>query len=380
MARWLNKLLGKTPAPPQAAGGAGKPQGALKAERAAPEGELLVNAYCTVLDLPLLDFEHQLKARRDWQDPDLAPHLAGFVQHMLSRGDAQMTQRRYALMRHIERTQQQVSMVLSSEAWPTYLVWAQRANAISFLPSGSILDAQGRELLNLAGDETDPAAELPHPPDALARKARSEAVLAEHGLRAPPSLPAVLGEAELRQREPAEVAARAFATLAAAVRAEALANDNELSSDAILAHLPDAQVALSPQEAAFMAEAAPDAQWVANMGWRYECVAVFAWALGMRDELPFPAAIVDVAPLTRAFIDASDVVGVLAQAQPRAASELLDALDETLRLHWVVRDAQIKQAQPPEGVLPGVVIERHRALNWLVRFENADWDEVDTPT
>ena len=375
---WLNKLLGKTPVPPQAASGAVKPQA--QVARTAPEGELLVNAYCTVRDLPPLDFEHRLQARRDWQDPALAPHLAGFVQHMLSRGDAQMTQRRYALMRHIERTQQQVSMVIGGEAWPAHLAWAQRANAISFLPSGSILDAQGRELLNLAGDETDPAAELPHPPDALARKARSEAALAKHGLRTPPSLPAVLGEAELRQREPAEIAARAFATLAAAVRADALANGNDLSSEAILAHLPDAQAALSPQEAAFMAEAAPTAQWVANMGWRYECVAVFAWALGLRSELPFPAAIADVAPLTRTFIDAGDVAGLLAQAQPRAVSELLDALDETLRLHWVVRDAQVQQAPPPEGVLPGVVMERHRALNWLVRFENADWDEVDTPT
>ena len=375
MATWLNKWLGKTPAP-KAASSAAKPQGTPQAAR----DELLVNAYCTVLHLPPLDFSHQLQAARDWQDPELAPHLAGFVQHMLSRGDAQMTQRRYALMRHIERTQQQLSMVIGGEAWPAYLAWAQRANAISFLPSGSILDAQGRELLNLAGDETDPAAELPHPPGALARKARSEAALAEHGLRTPPSLPAVLGETELRQREPAEIAARAFATLAAAVRAEALANDNDLSSDAILAHLPDAQAALSPQEAAFMAEAAPDSQSVANMGWRYECVAVFAWALGLRSELPFPAAIVDVAPLTQSFVGAGDVAGVLAQAQPRAASELLDALDQTFRLHWLVRDAQIKQAPPPEGVLPGVVMERHRALNWLVRFENADWDEVDTPT
>ena len=29
---------------------------------------------------------------------------------------------------------------------------------------------------------------------------------------------------------------------------------------------------------------------------------------------------------------------------------------------------------------PGVVLERHRALNWLVRFAHADWDDVDMPT
>ncbi|WP_394816959.1 DUF4272 domain-containing protein [Streptomyces lonegramiae] len=25
-------------------------------------------------------------------------------------------------------------------------------------------------------------------------------------------------------------------------------------------------------------------------------------------------------------------------------------------------------------------MERHYALNWLVRFEDSAWDEVDTPT
>jgi hypothetical protein len=27
-----------------------------------------------------------------------------------------------------------------------------------------------------------------------------------------------------------------------------------------------------------------------------------------------------------------------------------------------------------------VVQERHVALNWLIRFEGAEWDQVDTPT
>ena len=32
------------------------------------------------------------------------------------------------------------------------------------------------------------------------------------------------------------------------------------------------------------------------------------------------------------------------------------------------------------GDAQGVVEERHRALNWLVCFQNDDWDNVDTPT
>jgi hypothetical protein len=49
------------------------------------------------------------------------------------------------------------------------------------------------------------------------------------------------------------------------------------------------------------------------------------------------------------------------------------------RLHWAVREARIKQADIA-GLEPGVVAERHNSFNWLVRFQNQDWDEVETPT
>ena len=63
-----------------------------------------------------------------------------------------------------------------------------------------------------------------------------------------------------------------------------------------------------------------------------------------------------------------------------AGQAALDALDLHYRAHWAVRQAQMEQADPPGGLIPGVVLERHYALNWLVRFEDAPWDEVDTPT
>lgn len=366
MKAWLDRLLGKSntmPAPP------------------VPDSDgWLVNAYATVRELPALAFEHQLLSQRAAQDPALAPHLAGFVQHVLGRGNGEMTARRYGLMRHIERVQQQVSLKVDSSAWPAYLQWAQRANAISFLPDASIVDTQGRELLDAAGAEPDPHASLPALPEALDRKARSEAALHARGLRVLPSLPPVLAEAELQPRETVEIAARALATLAAAVRAEALGNQNDLSSEQILSRLPDAQAALSPQEREFMEADAPDHQTIANMGWRYECVAVFAWALGLQEDLPFPDQICDVRTLSHRFLTAGTLAVLLEQSRPRSAKQVLDALDEIYRLHWCITDARIQQQPPPDGVLPGVVVERHRALNWLVRFENADWDDVQMPT
>ena len=34
----------------------------------------------------------------------------------------------------------------------------------------------------------------------------------------------------------------------------------------------------------------------------------------------------------------------------------------------------------PGALEGGVIYERHYALNWLFCFEQADWDDVDTPT
>jgi hypothetical protein len=64
----------------------------------------------------------------------------------------------------------------------------------------------------------------------------------------------------------------------------------------------------------------------------------------------------------------------------RPTAEILDLLDLTYRAHWRMREAARSQEPPPEGWDAGVLQERHYALNWLIRFEDAAWDEVDTPT
>lgn len=148
-----------------------------------------------------------------------------------------------------------------------------------------------------------------------------------------------------------------------ALRAEILATgDTPPSLDEVETRLPGVAAALSPQERAFFAQAAPDAQALANFGWRYEALAVLQWALGLADTLPEPSALCAV-PLAR-----------------RPLPELFDTLDRHLRLHWAVRQAG-RSGQPlPAGIVPGVVYERHYALNWLLHFEDAEWDEVETPT
>jgi len=354
-----------------------------KSEEAAPAGDdasdVLVNAYCTVATLPVIDFPHTINNSRDSSDPALAQHLDGFIGYVRSRGDGQMTRTRYHVIRHIQRVRQHVSLSFAQSQFDAFARWAGAANAIAFLVDGSLRDPQGRMLL-AANGESAPDAEVPYPPAAWERKARIDALIAEKGIKVPRHLPPLVSEPELHLRTAAEVAGRALALLVVAVRAETLVNEeNAISGSELRGRTPLAFDYLTPKEEAFFAQEAPPENEAVQFAWRYECLAVLEWALGLVDPLPFPVDICDVPLTVRTLLDA-DAAELLRHAALRPASEILDALDLHYRLHWAVRQAQVTESAPPAGLEGGVIQERHYALNWLVRFEEAHWDEVDTPT
>jgi hypothetical protein len=348
--------------------------------RAADDDDaLLVNAYCTVGDLPPIDFAHGYVTRRDLSDPELAPHLQGFVNYVAGRGDGQMTSTRYHVIRHLQRVRQHLSMEVPSASFDAFAAWAERANALVFLTDSSVRDPRGAMLMDAEGNPPDPAAVVPYPPDARERKARNDAAITARGWRVAQHLPPVPGEAEVRLRTPAEVLARASALCAVAFRAKTAHTDQPIAVAELFERLPLAHAALSPAEAAFFETDPVNEDVAVELSWRFECVPVLEWALGLRDTLAFPDGSEDV-PLALLEIPPEELMARAPQLRLRPTAEILDALDLHLRLHWMLRQARMDQQAPPEGVSPGVVAERHYALNWLTRFEDAEWDDVDTPT
>lgn len=339
----------------------------------------LINAYATLHEVPTLDFPHRLIGRRDHRDPELATHLQGFIGYVLGTGDGRMTYSRYHTMRHLQRVRQQLSLEVEGAHFPAFAEWAQAANALCFFSDGSVRDPLGRVLVSPDPSLLDEAAQVPYPPDALARRTRQQASLAAQGMHAPASLPPVVGLGEACLREPGEVAARMLALFAVALRAEMLATgEAPLSLAALGERLPTAVMALSPQERGFFEDDAADAQAIANFGWRYEGAALLQWALGLSGSLAAATAICDVPAVARIALAHGEADGAVPALRPM--TELLDALDAHYRMHWVVRQARRDDVEASAGLNPGVVYERHHALNWLFRFEEADWDDVDTPT
>ena len=134
---------------------------------------------------------------------------------------------------------------------------------------------------------------------------------------------------------------------------------------------------LTPVESSFMAVQEPAPESVPYFSWRYECLHVLLWALGIIDHVGQPSGICDVAHIDRTMLELG-AEGLRKQAALRPPSEIVPVLNRVYRAHWTVRDAQIFRKPSPGGIDAEVVYEWHYALNWLAG--DMDWDFVQTDT
>jgi hypothetical protein len=143
--------------------------------------------------------------------------------------------------------------------------------------------------------------------------------------------------------------------------------------------MPLAFTFLSPKENGFLTNSPPERQQVIDALWRYEALAVLLWALGELYDLALPATICDVPAVARIMLGCEPAT-FIATAKLRPAAAILDALDFHYRLHWAIRQSRMDGKPVGTDLDASVVQERHVALNWLIRFADAEWDDVDTPT
>ena len=298
----------------------------------------------------------------------------GFV---MGGGEREMTATRYAVIRHIERVRHHLAFEISETVLNELALWAHAANAILFFEDGTVRAPNGKALVDPETGEADEGAEVPSPAGALERKQRSDATLVALEIPVLASLPAIEDEIEVELRPAADVLGRCAALFACALRAESLADGQPpIPVSEVLQRVPLATDQLSPEERAFLDAEPPGRQTIVNMVWRYEALGALMWSIGLLPELPLPTALVDVPRVARIMLD-------LDPTQPvslRPDAEILDSLDLTFRLHWAATNARVTNKPPPADLDGGVIQERHHALNWLIRFEGAAWDDVTTPT
>jgi len=229
-----------------------------------------------------------------------------------------------------------------------------------------------------AGVPAPQATASPAPGEAsqLARKARSEAILTAEGVPFIAWLPLVEDEGDYRPRTAEEIAGRAFALTIVAYKAT---SGDHAGANEAYAEVRD-RVVLSPSEIDFLRDPQPSDQDRVHFSWQSEAAYPLFWMLGYVDALGRPEDQIDPDPMVR-LVSGRSFDDLVAGARLRPQAEMLDALDLTYRYHWAVRQAGLDGEPPPAGLNPDVLMERHKALNWLVRYnEDASWDDVTTDT
>lgn len=212
-------------------------------------------------------------------------------------------------------------------------------------------------------------------PEQLARKGRSSRILTDLGVPQSPRLPVIAAEAQTLRRTSDEVAKRALALMIVAVKGET--RDQSLTENVIAQY--GAMEVFTPAEWAFIRDPNPPEQRYVEMTWRYEGAYVLLWATGFFDELARADQIVDASVLGNLFFELG-TEGLLAGARLRPQAELLDMADLAYRMDWAVTEASINNRPPPAGLHPGIVYERHYALNWLYGYAGLSWDDMRTDT
>lgn len=212
-------------------------------------------------------------------------------------------------------------------------------------------------------------------PSAVERKERSERLLIDESVPINRHLPVIEAEGEVLARTKEEVSLRALSVLTVALKGEGLDHPNveKIVGDyGLLAHL-------SPKERGFIKELEPSGHDRIQFTWRYEAAWTLLWALGYVERLGKPASICDVPEAVRIMTTRS-ADQFIAEARLRPIPALLDEADLIYRYRWALVDARLNQRQPPGGLHPGVAVERHHALNWLIGCMGEEWDDVSCDT
>ena len=154
--------------------------------------------------------------------------------------------------------------------------------------------------------------------------------------------------------------------------------------DQVIAWLQDAGLweALTPKELAFVSTTELTSQQSINASWRSEALLMLLWALSKIDLLPAPNKQCDPAYFQEVLPPYSGETAheFVAAARRRSDDQLITMADDVLRLHWAARDARINGRPIPENLDIGILQERHHAINWVIGYDGAPWDEITTDT
>lgn len=337
------------------------------------------------------------------EERDFQEHLNGFANYAREQGMERAGEYNpaiHSVFQHITRVRRHY--VFEREEGcdlSEFTQWATTANAIFFMPDGSVRNGEGKDLLDPANADENHLVTAPTTAQAQARRDRIRGRLWEEGVRISPFLPPVISEPEVVLRRPDDVLDRAKAL---AVVASAALNvvDGEAVVD--VADMRTAATTFTPEETTFLdaverfnSHGSADypaelREHAIQLRWGFVAADMLAWVIGVTDSDPFEL----IAPEPTALCTTLDAVTSPSELKPHSLEDICDAWEYTFSMRWFAVDQALKANQSnhtelakvvqPNGfhlepVQGSILLERHRALSWLLN-PNVPYQDTDLST
>ncbi|WP_252236759.1 DUF4272 domain-containing protein [Clostridium sp. CH2] len=220
----------------------------------------------------------------------------------------------------------------------------------------------------------------------ISRRLKSRKIIEDKFIYVPAWYPVIETAENSKCRSKEDIAKRAIALMIVSLYSECLISEDMKVSEAYefvneIIERFDAKEFFSPREKEYLQNPNPTKEEQIAYSWQYENLFVMEWALGLVDELDFPDHICDVPLTVNLLKDYYSIEEIVENSKPKSNESLLDECDLIFCLDWACVDTRIHNLPAPAKMDKGVVLERHKSLNWLVGYnENAEWDKVGTDT
>jgi hypothetical protein len=155
----------------------------------------------------------------------------------------------------------------------------------------------------------------------------------------------------------------------------------EVSGDEMTKYLKDFGLwdKVSPDERSFLGNENPSDHDRVTHSWKIEGLNVLLWSLNKFNDLELPINMCDFDHIQDLPNLNNDPTEWIEKSRLRSKEEILNQVDLIYRIHWATRDAELNNKKIPGNFHPGIVFERHYALNWLVMYAD-EWDDITTDT
>jgi hypothetical protein len=208
------------------------------------------------------------------------------------------------------------------------------------------------------------------------RKQENLAWLRAHEIACSENLPCLYEDSRAQVKSLGEIRNRAAACFVAIQIACDIQNGRYEDSKAYFAPLLDSGIrGLLNEKELRVVDNCGTPQDALDVAWTYECYWTLCWYLGLVEDIRDASDICDCSKAVSLFNVFLTPDAFQQRCQPRSVAELLDLEDLYFRCHWAVAERQVNPNAGIGDLNPSVVVERRRALEWLLS-EEADWNAL----